>query len=526
MRKTAVLAAATIFFTAGSAPAQEEKLGRVRFKTSCTPAAQRAFDRGVALLHSFAYPETVESFAAIPQIDPKCAIAYWGVAASLRPDPLVGPWPAETMQRALEAVAQGEAIGAKSVREKDWLAAVKLLYQGFESVDQDTRSRRYEQAMAALVRKYPDDVEARAFHALALNEVFDGRDARPVQAAIKSLQPLERRFGDHPGILHYLIRSFENGPPTRKALPYATRYPKIAPAAPHAQQMASHIYSALGMWKESVAANQAALRLAAEFAGRHRIEGVLGDVPRAYDGLVYAQLQLGRDAAALASLGELASAGKVVGSLPAAQAARAAASARYALERQDWKAAAKLEVLEGHAVAETLTRFARALGAARSGDLPAARGEIERLRSFRTFFERSGQAYWAGQVEMQSLAAQAWLAQAQGSRREAHKLMRAAADLEDAIAKNTVLEARLYPLRELLGDLLREQGDPGAALTEYDAVSKTVPNRLRTLYGAAKAAEAIREKKKAAAYFNQLSKLTQDADAERPELREMKGKLP
>ena len=516
MRKTVLPLVAMIFFTAAGAAAQEEKLGRVRFKTSCTPAAQKAFDRALALLHSFAYPETVESFAAIPQVDPKCAIAYWGVAASLRPDPLVGPWPAETSKRALQAVAQGEAVGAKSGREKEWLTAVKELYRDFERVDQTTRSRNYEQAMAALVRRYPDDVEARVFHALALNEIFDGRDAKPVQAAIKSLQPLERRFGDHPGVLHYLIRSFENGPVNKKALPYATRYPKVAPAAPHAHQMSSHVFSMLGMWKESVAANQAALQVAAEFSSRYRLDGALADVSRAYDALVYAQLQLGQDAAALASLDEARKARKIVGSLPAAQTARAAAAARYALERQDWKAAAKLEVPEGYAVAEALTRFARALGAARSADLPAARVEIDRLRALRAVFDGANQPYWTGQVEMHVLAAQAWVASAQGNRREAHKLMRAAADLDDALAKNTLLESRLYPLRELLGDLLREQGDPGAALTEYDAVSKAVPNRLRTWYGAAKSAEAIGEKKKAAAFYAQLSKLTQDGDRKLP----------
>jgi hypothetical protein len=530
MRRTAWLLAATLFFAAGGAAAQEEKLGKVRFRTSCSGAAQKAFDRALALLHSFAYPETVESFEAIPQIDPKCAIAWWGVAASLRPDPLVGPWPAETMNRALDAVEKGEAAGAKTTREKDWLAAIKTLYQDHASVDQAARSRRYEQAMAAMVRKYPDDVEARVFHALALNEVFDGRDTKPVQAAIKSLRPLERRFGDHPGILHYLIRSFENAqattPSTKRALPYAARYAKIAPAAPHAHQMPSHVYSMLGMWKEAVAANQAAIKVAAEFADRHRIDGALDDVPRAYDGLVYAHLQLGQDAAALAALGEMARLPKIAGSQPAAQVVRAAAGARYALERQDWKAAAKLEMQEGSAVAESLTRFARALGAARSGDRSGARAEIDRLWALRARFDGARQAFWAEQVDMHLLAVQAWVAQAEGNRREAHKTMRAAADLEDAIAKNTVLEARLYPMRELLGDLLREQGDPGAALTEYDAVSRTMPNRLRTWYGAAKSAEAIGDRKRATLYFAQLAKLTQSAGGDRPELRELKSRLP
>jgi len=505
--------------------AQEEKLGKVRFKTSCNAAAQREFDRALALLHSFAFPETVKAFSAIPQTDPKCAIAWWGVAASLRPDPFVGPWDAATLKRALEAVEQGEAVGAKSMRERDWLAAIKVLYKDFESVDQDTRSRKYEQAMAALVRKYPDDVEARAFHALALNEIFDGKDSKTITQAIKSLQPLERRYGDHPGILHYLIRSFESGPANKKALPYANRYARIAPAAPHAHQMPSHIYTMLGMWKEAVAANQAAVRVAAEFAEKYKVDGELVEVPRAYDALVYAYLQLGKDASALAAMNEAAKPAKIVGSLPAAQAARAATAARYALERQDWKAAATLEMLDGYAVAEAITRFARALGAARSGDQGAARAEIDKLRAVRAAFDDAHQVYWTEQTEMLILADRAWLAQAQGYRREAHKMMRAAADLEDASAKNTVLESRVYPMRELLADLLREQGDPGAALTEYEAVLKATPNRLRAYYGAAKSAEAIGEKKKATAYFQLLGKLTQDAESERAELAELKKVL-
>jgi hypothetical protein len=520
--RTLVLALAC---AAGSAAAQE-KFGTVRFKTSCTPAAQKEFERALAMLHSFAYPETLKAFSAIPQSDPKCAIAYWGVAASLRPDPLIGPWPAATLQQGLEAVEQGEAIGAKTIREKDWLAAIKAIYKDFKGVDQDTRSRNYEKAMAALVRKYPDDVEARVFHALALNETFDGKDGKPLVAAIKSLQPLERRYSEHPGIVHYLIRSFESGPPNKKALPYATRYPRIASSAPQAHQMASHVYSMLGMWKESVTANLAAVRVATEFGERHQLEGMQAVVPRAYDALVYANLQLGQDAGALAALKEMAKATKIIDSPPAAQAARAAGDARYALERQDWKAAAKLEAREGYAVAESLTRFARALGAARSGDLAAARADIDRLRALRAVFDSGRQVYWTEQVEAQILAVQAWVAQAQGSRREAHKLMRAAADLEDAGAKTTVLEIRLYPMRELLADLLREQGDPGAALTEYDAAQKIAPNRLRTYYGAAKSAEAIGERKKATAYFAQLSKLTQDASSDRAELKELKAKTP
>jgi len=266
------------------------------------------------------------------------------------------------------------------------------------------------------------------------------------------------------------------------------------------------------------------------FIGMWRVDAqrrfVPVDVPRAYDALVYAYLQLGQDANALAALREAEKPGKVVGPLAAAQVVRAAAQARYLLERQAWKAAAELDMSEGDAVAETLTRFARALGAARSGGVAAALTEIDKLRAVRAAFDGAHQVYWTGQTELLILAAQAWVAQAQGHRPEAHKLMRAAADLEDGSAKHALLENRLYPMRELLADLLREQGDPGAALTEYDAALKTTPNRLRSYYGAARAAEAIGERKKAAAYFAQLAKLTQEADGNRPELIELKAKTP
>ena len=519
-------AALGLLLLAGAASAQEEKLGKVRFKTSCTPAAQKQFERALALLHSFAWPETVKAFSAIPQADPKCAIAYWGVAASQRPDPFVGPWPAALLKRGLEAVAQGEAIGAKTRRENDWLAAIKALYQDYETVDQPTRSRRYEKAMETLARRYGDDVEARIFHALAVMENFDGRDAKPVAAVVKTLQQLERRFGDHPGIAHYLIRGYDIVPSGKKGLPYAARYARIAPSAPLAQQMPSHVYSTLGMWKESIAANVAAVRVAAEFAERNHLDGVPLELPRAYDALAYAHLQLGQDGKALAALNESVRLAKVAGPLTAAETARAATQARYALERQDWKGAARLEPAgEANSVAEAVTRFARALGAARAGELPAARADIDRLRALRAGFDDARQAYWAEQVEAQILAAQAWVANAEGDRRQAHRLMRAAADREDALARPAVLESRVYPMRELLGDLLREQGDPGAALTEYDAALKAAPNRLRAYWGAAKSCEAIGERKKAMAYYVLLARLTQDADGDRPELAELRKVL-
>jgi len=236
-------------------PSKDGKLGRVLFQTTCTPEAQKQFERALAMLHSFHFPETVKAFTAIPQTDPDCAIAYWGMAISQRPNPLVGPWDAATLKRGLDLVQKGESIGAKSQRERDWLAAIKAFYQDYETVDQDTRTRNYERAMDALAKKYPDDVEAKVFHALALNEIFDHKSMEPLLKAIAILEPLDKKYPDHPGITHYLIHSYDFAPIAQKGLPAADKYAKIAPAAPHAQHMPSHIYSMVGKWNESIASN-------------------------------------------------------------------------------------------------------------------------------------------------------------------------------------------------------------------------------------------------------------------------------
>src|SRR6185295_14270248 len=178
---------------------KQQKFGQVLFKTSCSPQAQKEFEVALARLHSFDFPQTIKAFDAIPQTDPSCAIAYWGLAVSIRPNPLVGPWDAATLKRGLDAVEKGESIGAKTERERDWLAAIKEFYKDYDKVDQDTRTRNYEKAMEALSQKYPQDVEAKVFHALALNEIFDHRDMKPLQKAIAILTPLDRKYPDHPG---------------------------------------------------------------------------------------------------------------------------------------------------------------------------------------------------------------------------------------------------------------------------------------------------------------------------------------
>ena len=386
--------------------AEPEKLGRVLFKTSCTPEAQKQFERALGMLHSFFFPETVKAFTAIPETDPACAIAYWGVAVSTRPNPLVGPFDAATLKRGLDAVGKGKAIGAKTQRERDWLAAIEEFYKDFDKIDQDTRSKNYEKAMEALAKKYPNDVEAKIFYALALNETFDHKSMANLEKAVKILEPLDKKYPDHPGITHYLIHSYDFAPIASKGVPAANKYAKIAPSAPHAQHMPSHIYSMVGMWQESIASNLSSIAVANEYTAKAKLDGTLAGVPHSLDFMAYAYLQLGQDAKAKALIEDSAAIKKVLGPVSAGNTARAAVPARYMLERQDWKGAAELQPLgTPFPPAEAITHFARALGAARSGDFDSAKADIAKLKELREGLEKASQSYWAEQVEVQILGA-------------------------------------------------------------------------------------------------------------------------
>jgi hypothetical protein len=306
----------------------------------------------------------------------------------------------------------------------------------------------------------------------------------------------------------------------------ANKYAKIAPSAPHAQHMPSHIYTMVGMWQESIDSNLRAVQVANAYAAQSKLEGTLTGVPHAYDFMQYAYLQLGQDAQAQALLAESAAVKKLIGSVSAGQMARAAVPARYMLERQDWQGAAQLQPLgTPFPAAEAVTHFARAMGAARSGNFAAAQADIDTLKALRTGLEQANQSYWAEQVEVQIFSAQAWLLHGQSNKDEALKFMRAAADLEDSSEKHVAMENRLYPMRELLGDLLMAQGEAVAALKEYETSLKNAPMRLRGFYGAAKAAEASGDAKKSREYFQKLARLTRNADGDRAELREMKQRL-
>ena len=499
--------------------------GAVHFPISCRPGVQEQFERAVAMLHSFFYPEDVKAFEAIVAADPDCGMAYWGLAISQRPNPLVPPWAVESLKRGLDAVQKGKAV-AKTERERDWLNALEQAYAGYDTVPTTKRSERYEQAMERLAAKYPDDNEAAIFYALALLEAVDHADktyARQTKAGA-ILEPIDRAQPNHPGLAHYIIHAYDFEPLAARGVSAADKYAKVAPSAPHAQHMPSHIYSILGRWEDSIRSNQAAVKASREYAAKNAPGTTFAQEPHAQDFMAYAHLQIGQNREAKRVVDELGTITKFSGARNYGRdTGQAAPAVRYVLERAAWSEALALPVrTDAFAYAQAMPRFVRAVGAAKLGKPDVAKEEISHLQALSKAGENS---YWAEQVHVLVLAAGGWQARAEGRNDEALKLMRAAADLEDSTEKHVAMENRLYPMREMLGDLLLETGQPALALQAYEASMHAAPNRLRGFYGAAKAAKAAGDAAKAREYFQKLAALGRNADPERSEVQEARAFL-
>ncbi len=502
--------------TPGKAP-PPEKLGIVHFSNSCAPAVQAEFDRAIALLHSFWTRSAIQAFNAVLAKDPECAIAYWGMAMSIQGNPLVAIAPSpKQVEDANAALAKARAIGAKTERERDYLAAIGIVYKDVATTSLRERNRAYAEAMERLAARYPEDSEATIFYALALDMNVDLAD-KTYANQLKAAALLEKAFTaqpDHPGVAHYLIHSYDYPPIADKGVGAARRYSSIAPSNAHALHMPSHIFTRVGSWRDSAETNERSAAAAAR-------DGEWDDQRHALDYAEYAYLQMGQDANADRVLAELVAMGdKMVNpQRPASPYAMAATPARYALERGAWADAAKLEVHPTSiAYAEAITRYARALGLALSGNPEGAKAEVERLKDLRRALDSANNTYWAEQVEVQVLAASAWIAMAQENPSVALKLMRASADLEDSMEKHIVTPGPVLPARELLGDMLRAANQPASALAAYEASAKREPNRFRGLYGAAMAANAGGDHAKATAYFAKLRDLSTGADPGRPEI--------
>jgi predicted Zn-dependent protease len=488
---------------------------------------QQQFNRAVAMQHSFFFPETVKAFTAIGEREPSCAMAYWGIAISQRPNPLVGPFPGDVLKRGWEAIDKARAASQKTEREIAWIEALAAYYQDYATVPQQKRTANYEAAMARLWARYPDDAEAAIFYALALNEAADPADKTYVKQlkAAGILERLETKYPDHPGIPHYIIHSYDYPELAMRGVFAAARCARLAPSAPHALHMPSHIYSTLGMWQEVISSDGAADEETIAYTARVNPEAAADPAKNAgryhfLDFLTNAYLQLGRDQQAK----RIVDARNSVAEYPAGfrysgHTAFAAIPVRYAFERAAWAEAAALAIPKTpFAQAEAIAWFGRAIGAARSGDLTKAREAIDQLGVLKDRLAKANDAYWTEQVVIQQQAAGAWFALAEGRKADAIVAMRLAADLEDRSGKHVAMENRLSPMRELLGELLLEANEPVQALKEFEASLHNNPNRYRSFAGAAKAAERAGDPAHAKSYYEKLVALAAQADDGRTDL--------
>ncbi len=502
-------------------------LGTVDFRTSCSASAQQSISRGAALLHSFGYEEARIAFQAAAAADPACGMAYWGIARSWY-HPIWASPTEDELKEGAQSIARASATGAKTARERDYIASLSVFYKDWPSVDHATRAKNYERALSEIAKRYPDDDEAAIFYALQLVAIgyLDPADKSYAwqKHGSEILNRLLPRHPDHPGVAHYIIHADDYPALAELGLKAARAYAAIAPNAPHALHMPSHIFTRLGLWDDSIASNIASARSAVDQTERLHGGGGSFDQLHAMDYLVYAYLQEARDRSAEGVLAEMDRMNRVDDSQFAAAYALAAAPARWALERHDWRAAADLKALpawfpwERFRNIEALRHYAKAIGAARLGEPTAARREADELALIRKGPPPTRDYDWSGSIGVQREIVLALITLAEGSKAEGIQMLRAAADHEDSVDKHPVTPGPLLPARETLADLLMDGGSATAALKEYEAVLKTSPRRFNATAGAAKAAEKSGDRSKARAYASQLLDLASKAEGYRPEL--------
>ena len=500
-------------------PAQKQyvqaDVGKVDFQTTCTPQAGTIFNLALAFQHNYWFAEARRHFEAVLQADPTCAIAYWGLGNTLLANAF-SPTPRQNLPAGLAVIKKGQAIGAKSQRENDLLAALAVYYADYDKLDENSRQLAYGRAMKQMAARYPQDDEVQIAYALALLVAASPTDFNFTSSreAALILERIAERRPDHPGIAHFLIHAYDSAALAPDGLYAARCYPGIAPLSPHALHMPAHTFTRIGHWQDSIAANLQSVK-----ASRAAQEPE--DELHAEDYLVYAYLQSAQDEKALQTIA-------VMRDLPGTHLddvgtafALAAAPARYRAERNDWQGAAQLELTPTlWPYADSQLVFVRGLGAARSGDVAAARRDIAQLAAFRDRLGQAGDRYWADQVDIQFKGVSAWASWAAGDRGDALKVIMEAARQEDGSEKHAITPGPIVPARELLGDMLLEDKQYRAALTAYEETLDRRPRRYRALAGAAHAALLAGDKAKARKYFGQLLEVSAPWDTRRPEIKE------
>ncbi len=512
---------------AGTVDNYGDNIGTVNFPVSCSESSQRLMERGVALLHHMTYAGARKVFELTRQTDPNCALAYWGVAMTYVHPLWLDPPNEEELKLGLDLIELAKKRGHKTEREHAYIAALEAYYKSAQKRDQRARIASFEQAWEMVYHEFPEDLEAASFYALTHMATATPKDKsyRKQKEAGAIMEKILVQIPDHPGAHHYIIHAYDYPGLADRALKVARSYGKVAPEVPHALHMPSHIFTRQGLWKESIDWN---VRSAAA-SWKNKVDGAITmHYLHALDYLAYAYLQQLQEEKAKEIVETVLSLSGPFYDLnvEATAYALAAIPARYTLERQKWEDAAKLKPStpasfqwgKRFAAFEATTHFARALGAARSGNINAAQSALKELGALYDIVTQKN-VYWADQIRIQQLSAQAWFAFEKGKQVEALRLMQQAARLEASTEKHPVTPGEVLPARELLGDMLLELKRPKEALAEYETGLKRSPNRFNSLYGAGRAAELAGDKKKAAAYYQKLLKLTAQANTKHPRLQ-------
>ncbi len=507
----------------------DQQFGSVEFQTSCTDKVKADFNLAIKLLHSFEYDEAEKVFAKIIDKQPDCALAYWGVAMS-NFHPLWSP-PSETeLKKGAKAIEIAKSITNKSKREEEYINAIASFYKDWDKVDHRTRCINFEQSMENLNAKYPEDKETAIFYALALTAAADPADKtftkqKKAGIILNSLYPSEP---DHPGVVHYIIHTYDSPELAELALPAARKYASVAPSSAHALHMPSHIFTRLGLWNDCIASNLASMSSAQCYAEAAGIKGHWDEEFHALDYLVYAYLQKGDNDLAKKQYDYLKTINEVSPFNFKVAYAFAAIPSRYVLENKLWKEASNLKVhnekfpWDKFQWQKAIIHFARVLGSVHLGDLTSAKAELTALTRIYTNLIEQKNTYSANQVQIQIKSSEAWIRFKEGKNDEALKLMNFAADLEDKTEKHPVTPGEVLPAKELLGDLLLEMNQPLKALEAYEENLKKHPNRFNGLYGAGLAAERAGNMVKAKYYYQQLFSIVKPVNSNRPEINHIK----
>jgi len=502
----------------------EKEFGSVAFETSCKIAGGD-FNLAMALLHSFEYDEAEKVFARIIDKDPGCAMAYWGIAMSNFHPLWAPPTPAE-LKKGSEALAIARLIAQKASRERDYIDAISLYYSDWDKLDHHARCVRFETAMANIYMAFPRDKEAAVFYALALTAAADPGDKTLAKQrkAGAILTALYQQYPNHPGIVHYIIHTYDYPGLAELALPAARRYAAVAPSSAHALHMPSHIFTRLGLWDECIRSNLASISSAKCYAEAAGIKGHWDEELHGLDYLVYAYLQKGEDRLAMQQWDYLRTIDAIYPVNFKVAYAYAAIPARYLLENRLWGEAAGLQITpvnfswKDYPWQEAIVHFTRLMGAVHTGRVDSAKVELTSLQRIYDTLTKQKDIYKANQVLIQIRTSEAWMALKQGKADEALTSMSLAADMEDGTEKHPVTPCEVLPARELLGDMLLQLNKPDKALGAYAADLQKHPNRFNGLYGAGLAALRSHDKGEARNYFRQLLSITDSVNSDRPEL--------